>query len=111
MPIYEYRCEHCGRLSTFLVFKGDFLPICKHCGGKNLTKLISRVTFLRSDEDRLERLAEPSQFGGIDERDPRSIARWMKRMGRELGEDLGEEIDQIVEEARDEEGEAPEELL
>jgi len=111
VPIYEYRCEHCGRLSTFLVFKGDFLPICKHCGGKNLTKLISRVTFLRSDEDRLERLAEPSQFGGIDERDPRSIARWMKRMGRELGEDLGEEIDQIVEEARDEEGEAPEELL
>ncbi|MBW2040226.1 MAG: zinc ribbon domain-containing protein [Deltaproteobacteria bacterium] len=112
MPIYEYRCEDCGRRSTFLVLKvEDFRPVCKHCGGKNLSKLISRVSFLRSDEDRLERLADPSRLGDIDERDPRSMARWMKSMGRELGEDMGEDFDQMVEEAMEEEGGAAQEDL
>jgi putative FmdB family regulatory protein len=100
MPIYEYRCEDCGRRSSFLVLKvEEFRPVCKHCGGAKLTKLISRVSFLRSDEDRMERLADPSRLGDIDENDPRSMARWMKKMGKELGEDVGEDFDQMVEEA------------
>jgi putative FmdB family regulatory protein len=105
MPIYEYRCEDCGRRSTFLVLKTeDFHPVCKQCGGAKLTKLISRVSFLRSDEDRLERLADPSRLGDIDENNPRSMARWMKRMGKELGEDVGDDFDQMVDEAMEEEG-------
>jgi putative FmdB family regulatory protein len=105
MPIYEYHCTDCGRRSTFLVLKAEgFQPVCKGCGGTNLTKLISRASFLRSDEDRLERLADPSRLGDIDENDPRSMARWMKRMGKEMGEDVGEDFDQMVEEAMEEEG-------
>lgn len=105
MPLYEYRCEDCGRRSTILVLKTEgFRPVCKQCGGTKLTKLISRVSFLRSDEDRMERLADPSRLGDIDENDPRSMARWMKRMGKELGEDAGEDFDQMVEEAMEEEG-------
>jgi putative FmdB family regulatory protein len=99
MPIYEYRCEACGRSSTFLVLKQEgFRAVCKQCGGKRLTKLISRVAFLRSEEDRMERLADPSRLGDIDEQDPRSMARWMKRMGKELGEDMGGDLDQMVDE-------------
>lgn len=105
MPIYEYQCEECGRRSTFLVLKQEeFRPVCKGCGGTRLTKLISRVSFLRSEEDRMERLADPSRLGAIDENDPRSMARWMKRMGKELGEDVGEDFDQMVEEAMEKEG-------
>jgi putative FmdB family regulatory protein len=105
MPIYEYQCKDCGRRSTFLVLKEeDSHPVCKGCGGTRLTKLISRVSFLRSDEDRLERLVDPSRFGDINENDPRSMARWMKRMGKEMGEDVGEDFDQMVEEAMEEEG-------
>ena len=111
MPIYEYRCEDCGRRSSFLVLKGDFRPVCKSCGGGNLTRLISRVTFLRSEQDRWERLADPSRLGDLDENDPRSMARWMKMMGKELGDDLGEDVDQIVEEAMEEEGGPQEEEL
>ena len=104
MPIYEYRCEDCGRRSTFLVLKQrEFRPVCKGCGGAKLTKLISRVSFLRSDDDRLERLADPSRLGDIDENDPRSMARWMKRMGKELGEDVGDDFDQMVDESMEEE--------
>lgn len=105
MPIYEYQCKDCGRRSSFLVLKTEDLhPVCKQCGGARLIKLISRVSFLRSDEDRLERLADPSRLGDIDENDPRSMARWMKRMGKELGEDVGDDFDHMVEEAMEEEG-------
>ncbi len=104
MPIYEYLCKRCHRKSTFLVLKTEgFVPVCKHCGGTDLQRLISRVAFLRSEEDRLEKLADPSFLSGLDENDPRSVAQWMKRVGKELGEDLGEDFDQMVEEAMEEE--------
>ncbi|MBI1873494.1 MAG: zinc ribbon domain-containing protein, partial [Acidobacteria bacterium] len=51
-----------------------------------------------SEEARLEALADPSSFGDIDENDPASMARWMKKMGKEMGEDLGDDLDQAVEE-------------
>ena len=70
-----------------------------------MTKLISRVARIRSEESRLESLADPSKLGDLDENDPASMARWMKRMGKELGEDLGEDVDSLVDEAL--EGESP----
>ncbi|RLA86418.1 MAG: zinc ribbon domain-containing protein [Deltaproteobacteria bacterium] len=104
MPIYEYLCKDCGRVSAHLVLKPEgFTPACKHCGGRNLKRIISRVAFLRSEESRLERLTDPSRWGDI-EGDPRAFRRWMKEVGTELGEDMGsDEIDQMVEEALKEE--------
>ena len=52
----------------------------------------------------MERLADSSRLGDIDENDPCSMARWMKRIGKEMGEDVGEDFDQMVEEAMKEEG-------
>jgi len=68
-----------------------------------MSRLISQVRVIRSEESRLESLADPSKWGGLDENDPASMARWMKKMSREMGEDLsGEEIDQMVDGAMDE---------
>lgn len=52
----------------------------------------------------MDALTDPSTFGDVDERDPRSVARWMKRMSRETGEDLGEDedIDRAVEDSTEE---------
>ena len=60
---------------------------------------MSKFAAPKSEEARLESLADPSSLGGLDENDPKSMARWMKRMGREMGEDLGEDFDQAMEEA------------
>ena len=38
-------------------------------------------------------------MGGLDEDDPASVARFMKKMGRELGDDLGDDFDSAVDEA------------
>jgi hypothetical protein len=71
-----------------------------------MTKLISRVARVRSEENRLESLADPSRLGAIDENDPASMAHWMKRMGKEMGEDLGDDLDGMVDEAMEEESKA-----
>ncbi len=112
MPVYEYRCNGCGRRVTLFLRSfsevGEVSPRCPFCGGEDLTRLISRIAVLKSEESRLEELASPSSLAGLDENDPRSIARWMKRMSAELGEDLGDEFHEIVD--RLEAGESPEEI-
>jgi putative FmdB family regulatory protein len=104
MPIYEYLCKKCRRKMSFLVLTpASFRPICKFCKGDDLEQLYSRFAMPKSEESRLESLADPSSFSGLDENDPGSVARWMKKMGKELGEDFGgEDIDQIAEEAAQE---------
>ena len=105
MPIYEYRCDDCGKTSEFLLIKSEevFTPQCKRCKSKKMSRVLSRVRVIRSEESRMERLADPSKWGGLDESDPKSMAKWMKKMGKEMGEDMGEDVDQIVDEAMEEE--------
>jgi len=107
MPIYEYRCQSCGRrISLLRSLSDESPPRCTACGSQELKRLISKVAILRSEENRLESLADPSSLTGLDENDPRSVARWMRKMGREMGEDLGPEFDEMVD--RLEAGESPE---
>src|SRR4030042_5486020 len=98
MPIYEYRCEDCGKISEFLMIKSDekVSPECKRCKSKEMSRVLSKVRVIRSEENRMESLADPSKWGDLDEKDPKSMARWMKRMGKEMGEDMGEGVDQMV---------------
>ena len=63
---------------------------------------MSRFAAPKSEEARLESLADPSSFGDVDENDPRSMARFMKKMGREMGEDAGDDLDEAIEEAGNE---------
>ena len=61
--------------------------------------LMSRFAMPRSEESRMESLADPSRMGDVDENDPKSVARMMKRMGKEMGDEFGgAEFDEAVEE-------------
>lgn len=105
MPIYEYHCADCRRRVSLLVMRisDPTPPRCPRCGGEQLTRLLSRFATPRSDDARLDSLADPGQLGDLDEADPRSVARWMKKMGSELGEDAGEDWDTMVDEAVEQE--------
>lgn len=112
MPIYEYRCRKCHRkVSVFLrsLSQIDNASLkCTHCGHDQLDRLVSRVAVLKSEEARLESLSDSSALADLDENDPRSIARWMKKMSAEAGEDLGDEFHEVVD--RLEAGQSPEEI-
>ncbi len=100
MPLYEYRCTACRKRVTVLTLRvgEETHPTCEHCGSTALERLMSRFAMVRSEEARLGALSDPSKLGDLDEHDPKSMARWMKRMGGELGDELGGgELDEMVE--------------
>jgi putative FmdB family regulatory protein len=42
MPIYEYKCDKCGKVTEFLEnASGRSDKRCAHCGGGKLTKVLS----------------------------------------------------------------------
>ena len=111
MPIYEYRCQDCRKHVSIYQSYDDYgrEPVhCPHCGGENLTRLLTRVRIARSEESRLDSIADLDAWGDIDESDPRSMARMMRKMGRELGEEMPPEFDEVVD--RLESGESPEKI-
>jgi putative FmdB family regulatory protein len=105
MPIYEYQCADCRRVVSLLILRPSAAaaPTCPRCGGSALTRLMSRFATVKSEEARLEALADPGSLGDLDENDPASVARFMKKMGREMGDELGEDFEDAVDEAMSEE--------
>jgi len=52
MPIYEYRCEECGKKSSALLpsFSSPD-PACPHCGKPGLRRLVSTFATVSSGDD------------------------------------------------------------
>jgi putative FmdB family regulatory protein len=111
MPIYEYRCADCQKKVS--VFFRSFSAAaqeqarCPVCHGTHLTRLVSKVRVIRgassaSSEDGFD----DSLLDNLDENDPRSLGRMMRRMADETGEDMGAEFGEVV--SRLEKGEDPE---
>ncbi|CAA9557317.1 MAG: hypothetical protein AVDCRST_MAG18-781 [uncultured Thermomicrobiales bacterium] len=118
MPIYEYRCPDCGRkVSVFFRSFGAATDAvaCPHCGGTRLTRLMSRVAVHRGAGAGDEGDADfgGDEFGGIldglDENDPRALARAMRRMSDEMGEPVEPEMEEAL--GRLEAGEDPESVM
>jgi putative FmdB family regulatory protein len=111
MPTYDYHCEACGRRVSIIQSYDEYgvkSVSCPHCGSDDLKRLIQRVRFARSEESRMDALADPGAWGDFDENDPRSMARMMRKMGDEMGEELPDEFDEVVD--RLEAGESPESI-
>ncbi len=66
MPIYEYRCEECGKRSSALLpsFSSPD-PVCPHCGKPALRRLVSTFATVRSGENSGDDFGS-SDFGGDD---------------------------------------------
>ena len=110
MPNYDYRCLNCKRrFSIFMSYQeyGQKPVLCPHCASDQVQRRIGRIRFARSEESRLENLADPSALEGLDD-DPVALGRMMRKMGNEMGEELGPEFDEVVN--RLEAGQAPEDI-
>lgn len=49
MPIYDFKCQQCGKVSEFLLSSTSDSkePTCPSCGSQNLERLISAPRLLR----------------------------------------------------------------
>ena len=103
--------------AVFRFFGGTFSSaeddkvVCKRCGSADIVRLVSRVRVLKSEESRMENLADPGSLGGFDEDDPKSMGRFMRKMMKEMGDetdDLGPEFEEVVD--RLEAGQDPESI-
>jgi hypothetical protein len=78
---------------------------CKHCGGRRLSRTLSRFAYHKSEQTILEQYgSEPKRLE--DYKDPRQIGRWVERKFDEYGIDLPDNARQMIDAAR--EGEFPE---
>jgi putative FmdB family regulatory protein len=98
MPIYEHRCRDCGKRSSVFVrsMSSAVRARCPSCGSPKLSRLISRVAVGRPAGGSLESFDE-RMLADVDESDPRSMARFARRMRDEMGEEMGPEFDEAIE--------------
>ena len=101
MPIYEYECGDCRRRASLLILRPSTAPppTCPRCGSTTMGRLMSRFATVKSEDARLDALADSGSLGDLDENDPASVARFMKKMGKEFGDDMGDDFDAAVDEA------------
>ena len=99
MPIYEYRCQECRRRVEVLVktfSAAATTPACPRCGSKELQRLVSRVTIIKSWGSSLMDGGMES-LGDVDEEDPQAMQSWMRRLRGEMGDESGDlnELDML----------------
>ncbi len=71
MPVYEYACFDCQRVVSVLVrrISSKTKPACPDCGGRRLTRVISRFAFHQSLMSKMEQL-DPKYDKMIDAASP-----------------------------------------
>ena len=110
MPNYPYRCLNCHkRFEVFMSYSeyGTRPVSCPHCQSDQVQRRIGRIRVAKSEESRLDNLADPSALAGMED-DPKAMGHMMRRMSNEMGEDLGPEFDDVID--RLEAGQNPEDI-
>jgi putative FmdB family regulatory protein len=110
MPTYDFVCLNCHRrFDVFMSYSeyGTRPVACPHCASTDVRRRVGRVRIAKSEESRLESLADPSALEGLED-DPQALGQVMRKMGREMGEDMPAEFDDVVD--RLEAGQSPEEI-
>ena len=123
MPIYEFYCEHCHTIYSFLSQKVDTAtrPNCPKCKRRKLARQVSLFAMtgrakepggeaddLPVDESKMEKAIEAlaGEVDNINEDDPRQAAQLMRKFASATGMELGAGMQEAL--GRMEQGEDPE---
>jgi putative FmdB family regulatory protein len=90
VPLYEYRCGDCQKISSVLVRSvsedtKDLQPSCDHCQGTDMHRLISKFSFRASWGDSLNWVPSGETSRDVNEDSPASIDSYMGRIKKEMG--------------------------
>ena len=90
MPVYDYRCNVCGRKSAFFykTYK-DYdaanaaqTRTCPNCGSKELTRVISRVTIAKPGRD-YANMSSDEMLSVMEGGDSRELGQMMHQLGQD----------------------------
>lgn len=125
MPVYEFYCVDCHAIFNFLSRRFNVVrrPRCPKCGRPDLERQVSFFAYSkgRKEEEssnRLENLdgekmekaiaALAGEMTGVDENDPRQMAKMMRKLSETTGLRFGSHVDEALQ--RLEGGEDPEKI-
>lgn len=96
MPVYEYRCQGCGRRYSALVgvVAGDDVALCPSCGEAG-DRLVSRFVRGRHEDDRIDEMADRLESMGEPESSgqARDILR---ELGKAMDDDVADEMEAML---------------
>lgn len=100
MPIYEYRCADCDGLTSIFVRSASSTvdECCEHCGSSDVSRTVSQVARLRTEDGVMQELGDGSGPQGIT--DPRQIGRWVEKRFDDYGMALPDSTREQIERAR-----------
>ncbi|NJC87846.1 MAG: zinc ribbon domain-containing protein [Desulfuromonas sp.] len=113
MPVYEFYCGDCHAIFNFLSRRVniDKRPTCPRCGRPELERQVSRFAISKNrpeaeadglppgmDEGKMEQamMALAGEMEGVDENDPRAMARFMRKFSEMTGMNLGGEAEEAM---------------
>lgn len=124
MPVYEFYCRDCHTVFNFLSRRvnTDRRPACPRCRRPGLEKQVSVFAISKGrkeepvegmpdlDESKMEAamMALAGEMEGMNEEDPRQMARFMRKFSEMTGMDLGGGMEEAM--RRLEAGEDPEKI-
>ncbi len=103
MPIYEYECARCAKVSSHGVMRSSRRPgkiSCPRCGATRLKRVMSSFAVVATEASRLADFDTSKPRGESFYSDSRNVGLWAKKRAKEMGVDLGSKFEDTVEKAR-----------
>ena len=108
MPIYEYRCQDCGRVTSFFVrsIGSEVTAVCSHCGSSDMARRMSSFAMGKTVASVHEQFAPGSEHRSPEYyQDPRNIGRNVESAFEKFGVDMPQSVRDNIDAARS--GETP----
>ena len=98
VPIYEFRCQDCNKKFSTLIgmVAGADDEKCPNCGSNNTSKLVSRFIRGRSEDDRVDEIADQLETMGEPD-SPAEMREMVREMGKAMDEDMSDEMEEMFE--------------
>ncbi len=111
MPIYEFRCGNCARVSTFFLrsisaaLEPSWEPSCDHCHSTDMQRRMSSFTMGKTTQSVHGQYPSSASAGMDYYSDPRNIGRHVEESFKQYGMDLPPSVRETIDAAR--EGDLP----
>jgi len=98
VPVYEYRCADCKKKFSALIgmtAEPDDTR-CPACGSEKTDKLVSRFARFRSEDDRIDEMADRLETMGEPD-SPAEMREVVRELGKAMDEDVADEMEEMFE--------------